>query len=693
MRSLADRIIARRRLVVIIYLIAAAVCAVLSQMVSINYNLMDYLPDDAASTKAINVLTDEYHQGLPGARVMVPDVTIPQALELKKKFEAVDGVEEVTWLDDAASLKVPIETLDKSLVEKYYKDKAAMFTVTVDDEKAKAAMNQVRGIAGPEASMSGIKVNTTFASETLLADIEKILFIAVPIIFLILMLTTTSWFEPVIFMVTIGIAILINMGTNIIFGQISFITKSVAAILQLAISMDYAIFLMHRFSEYRAKGLSVHEAMRTAMKRSFSSILSSGLATTIGFASLILMRIKIGPDAGWVMAKAIMISLISVFTFLPALTVMCYKLIDKTHHRSFVPDMKGFGRFVEKVKIPALILVCIITVPCVLATDKNDFIYFNIFSDARTSLGQQAQRIDNTFGEANVLVLMVEKGDLAKEKTVVDKINNIGNVSSVISYVGTVGAEIPTRYLEDSQLSQLISEHYSRMVITLNTAMEDSQTFAAIKKMRDIGQEYYPNGYHLAGESVTTYDMKDLVQEDNFRINLIAVLGILITLALTFRSLVSPVLLVLVIESAIWINTGIPYFVNDPVYYIGYLVIGAMQLGVTVDYAILYTKRYFEGRQTLGKREALSVTNSTAAISVFTSGIILVVAGFILGLISSNALLSQLGSLIARGTLLSLFTVLFVMPALLTLLDGVIQKTSMNTHFYSEKTAISKRKN
>lgn len=681
MDRLAGNLIKHKKSILILFCVLTVISVVCSQLVDINYNILDYLPDDAPSTTAINVMQDEYSQGVPNVRLMLPEVSITQARAVKEKLLAIDGVEEVTWLDDVASLEVPLETLDQDIVEDYYKDGNALLSITVDEEKANAAIHQIREIAGENASLSGMQVNITFASETIGTDLQKIMAIAIPIILVILLLTTTSWFEPVIFLITIGVAILINMGTNIFFGEISFITKGVAAILQLAVSMDYAIFILHRFSEFRAQNMPVDEAMKNAVKKSFSSVSASGVTTIIGFISLVLMRIKLGPDVGWVMTKGIIISLISVFTFLPAITMLCYKLIDKTQHRPLIPKMNNLAKATAKICIPALIVSVIVLVPSIPAVGNNNYVYFDIFTDQRTSLGQQATAIKEEFGDENALVLMVEKGDLAKEKQVVEEIKQIPNVSSVVAYVETVGAEIPEEYVPENQLSKLISDHYSRIVITLDTSMESEDTFAAVRQLRQIGQNYYPDNNYLAGEAASTFDMKDIIEQDNTTINLIAAAAIFVILLLTFRSISIPVILVVTIEAAIWINEAIPYFAGNTMFYIAYLVIGALQLGATVDYAILFTNRYFENREIMLKKEAMKETVCTAAVSILTSGSILFVAGIVLSQISSNSLLSEIGTLVGRGALLSLFTVLFVLPALLTLFDKVIQKTTMRLNF------------
>lgn len=689
MFNYADIIINKRKIVIPAVLLIAVVCVILMGQVSVNYNIVDYLPDHAGSTTALDVLDEEYPGGVPNARVMVYNITIPEALELKQKIAAVDGVNEVLWLDDAVSLEVPIESLDADVVDDYYINGTALYTLTLDGTTGRDAVKVVKAVVGEDSAMSGMTVSSAFSSDTMGADLQKILLIAFPIILIILIFTTNSWFEPLLFLFTIGVAILINMGTNIIFGEISFVTKGVAALLQLAIAIDYAIFLLHRFSEYRQGGMEIKEAMGLAMKKSALSIWSSGLTAGIGFAALIAMRLKIGPDLGFVMVKAILISLICVFTLLPALTVCCHKLIEKTQHRPLIPNLKVIAKPVRRFCVPFLIIMLIVLVPSVLAVSNNDYVYFDLFNDQRTIIGQDMTAIKDEFGDFSSLVLMVENDNPANERAVLTEIEAIPIVSSVISYSKTVGTEIPEEFVPPDTLSDLVSPNYTRYVITVNSSLEAPASFAAIESLRSVGETYYPGNWYLAGEIANAYDMKTCVKEDDIVVNLIAVGGIFLVLLFVFRSISVPVILVLVIESAIWINCSLPYFQGTETFYITRMVIFALQLGATVDYAILFASRYLENRREFKKKQALENTLSTAAISILTSAAILLACGAVLWLISSNALLSEVGLFIARGALLSVIAVLFVLPAMLLLCDKIIQKTSLKMKFVPDTKGVS----
>ena len=574
MENIFRKIVGHKKTIIVTFLIAVIICFISGNFVSVNYDMNDYLPEDTKSTVSINVMEEEFGGDVANARVMVSNLTIPKALEIKEKLLKIDGVSDVTWLDDVANIKEPLETLDNEIIEGYYKDNAALFTLTVDEEKREEAVNSIRELIGDDNAMAGSIINTVVAADATTKEVSQIILFIIPICLIILAITTTSWFEPILFMITIGIAIVLNKGSNFLFGEISFVTNAAGNVLQLAVSMDYAIFLLHRFADFRKEGLDAEEAMVQASVNSVGSIFSSGITTVIGFAALILMRFKIGPDMGIVMAKAIALSLITVLVLLPVLTLYCYKIIDKTKHRAFLPKFDKFSKLISKVMIPVSLVFIFIIAPAYLAQKNNSFYYGSskIFNES-TQLGRDTALIEDTFGKSNMAVLMVPKGDFATETKLSNELKSIPQISSIISYVDKAGAKVPMEYLDEETLSKLISENYSRMVINIKADFEGGETFSIIENIRSIAQKYYGDSYLLAGESVSTYDLMDTVTADNIRVNLIAVGSIFIVLLIAFKSLLMPVILVLAIETAIWINLGIPYFVGNSLYYIAYLII------------------------------------------------------------------------------------------------------------------------
>lgn len=693
MNKVIDKVLKNKFKILLIFMITFIICLFLSNKVTVNYNMIDYLPENEPSTKALKVMNEEFSYGAPNVRVMLKEVSIVQALEYKNKISKIDGVLEVNFLDDFADLNKPIETISDNLKDSWYKDGNALLTLTIDEDKQGVVINQIKEIIGNKGIMSGDAVNTVAAEESTSKELSAVFLIAIPIILIVLILSTSSFFEPILFLVTIGIAIIINMGTNVILGEISFVTSAASAILQLAVSMDYSIFLLHRFAEFRKKKMDVETAMKTAVSKSFSSILSSGLTTIIGFACLIIMQFKIGPDMGIVMSKGIILSLLCVLILLPILTIYSYKLIDKTAHRNYLPSFTNFANKSSRLRKPLIILFIIVLVPMYLGSIKNDFIYggSKILSD-NTKVGKERLEIEDTFGTSNLVVIMVPKGDMAKEKLLSEELLKKDYVINVQGFAATVGESIPIEYAPEDQLSMVLSKNYSRLVVTINALTESKETFNIINEMRSIASNYYGDNYHMVGTSVSTLDMKDTVISDNLKVNFIAIISILIILLFTFKSLSLPVILILVIEASIWINLSYVYFSGEQLSYIAYLIISSIQLGATIDYAILFTNRYLENRALNNAKEASIKTVSDTFVSILTSSLILMVAGFILGAMSSNSIISQLGFLVGRGALISNILVIFILPGLLVLFDKIIIKTTKNMKVYKKRGRKMKKK-
>ncbi len=679
MRKFYSWIVDHPKLIISIFAIAFVVCAVCKSFVSVDYDMNDYLPEDSASTVALDLMDEEFGSGIPNARVMIEDVSIPEALEYKAQLEDIKGVTDVTWLDDAVSINAPLETQDSSVVENYYKDGNALFSVTIAEDDIISAVNDISDLIGDDNAMEGSAVSTATATQSTVSEIAKIAVIAVAFVFFVLLITTTSWVEPLIVMVGLGVAIIINAGTNIIFGEISFVTNAAGNILQLAVSLDYSVFLLHRFTECRKEHentkAGAKEAMVDALCMSTTSILSSGLTTVIGFLALCLMQFRIGPDLGRALAKGIALSLISVFVFMPVFILATYKWIDKTEHRPFMPKFMGFGKFITKVMIPMVVVFVIAIVPSYLASNSNSFTYgaSKIFGP-ETKLGADTEKIESIFGKSDTYVLMVPKEDKETQKELSDALHDIPQITGIISYVDTVGVEIPESYLDEETYSKLCSDKYTRMVISVDAEYEGEETFDLVKQIRDTAQDYFPDEWYLAGQGISTYDLMDTITADMVKVNIVAIAAVFIVLVLTMKSLVLPVILVLGIETAIWINLSIPYFMDSTIFYIAYLIISSIQLGATVDYAILLTDRYKEMRQTYNKKDAVINTISAVSVSILTSGSTLTVVGFLLGKISTHGLLSQLGYFLGKGTLCSLAIVFFVLPGLLYIFDKFVIK-------------------
>ena len=679
MDGLTRGITRHKKLVIAIFLVATVISAVLILGVSVNYDLTDYLPEDSESTIALDLMYEEFGSGVPNTRVMVRNLTLTGAVETKVKIAQAPGVTGVMWLDDTQDMSTPIELMDSATVEQYWHDGTALYQVTIEEGRESEAVAALYEMLGSDVAISGNSANTASMQNLVVSEVVGAASILIPIIIIILLLTTTSWISPALFLLTIGVAVLINMGTNVVFGEISFVTQSVSPILQLAVSLDYAIFLLNSFGRHRQEVDSSETAMRLAIKESFSSIAASAATTLFGFMALMFMRFGIGSDLGLNLMKGIVLSYVSVMVFLPALALASVKLLDKTSHRPIIHTGKRLGRALVKVRIPALILVLIAVIPCYLAQTRADFLYGNGTPDTRTDYGRDTVAINEEFGESNALVLLVPRGDPGAEAKMAEELAGIDHVTSVLSYAGTVGA-VPEGFLDESIVSQFYSDGYARIIMYTDTSEEGDEAFAVVEQVRATADKYYSESW-LCGQSANLYDMRDVVTADSTLVNWIAIGFIFLTLLVTFKSATLPFILLFVIEAAIWINLSVPYFADQPLVYIGYLVINTVQLGATIDYAILMTNGYTANRRTMGKREAVVATLNTNFESVLTSGVILTAAGLCLGFVSSLQVVAELGILLARGTVLSMAMVVLALPALLMLFDPLTARLTWKAGF------------
>lgn len=647
--------------------------------VKVDYDMNDYLPAQSGSTMALDTMEEEFSGSIPNCRVMLRDVSQKEALDYKKKISDVDGVLSVTWLDDFLPADtVPMDFLDEDIVEEYYRDGNALLTVTIEDSKRIEAVNEIRAIIGDDNAMTGSAVSTAMATSSTVKEIRKIAVITIIMTLLILTLTTTSWLEPLVVLLGLGVAIILNAGTNLIFGTISFVTNAAGNILQLTVSLDYMVFLIHRFETCRrAEPQSPEESMIDALVKSTGSILSSGLTTVIGFLALVLMHFRIGPDMGLALAKGVFFSLITVFLFMPGVILLIYPLLEKTSHRSFLPSFDKFGKLVSRIMIPTVILFAVAIVPSYIMSTKNSY-YFgssHIFSKG-TVYGDDTAAIQKVFGKRDTYALMIPKGDDRQEKELAEAVEELENVNSVTDLTMLVDSTIPADILPESILSKLESEDYRRMIISVNVDYEGDETFDLVEKIRNTAQKYYPDEWLLAGEGVSTYDLMDTIISDMTKVNLVAIAAVFIVLLITMRSLILPALLVVTIETAIWINFAIPYLTHTTIFYIAYLIISSIQLGATVDYAIYLTERYKEIRSNFAsdKKQAVRRTVAECIPSILTSGSVMTLVGLALGAVSTHGVLKEIGHYLGIGTILSVILVLIVLPGLLYIFDAVVER-------------------
>lgn len=647
--------------------------------------MKDYLPEDSPSTEAIDIMEDEFSSSVPNANVMMKDMTVQEALQFKKELEDIDGVSDVTWLDDAIDTKTPLEMVDDELVETYYKDGNALFSFNIRDGEEVEITDKVYDLIGEDNALTGDALDNATQQKAAFSETMFAAGLLVPIIIIILVLSTTSWLEPVFFLTAIGVSVLINLGTNIFLGEISYVTQSVAPILQLAVSLDYAIFLLHSFQDYRDEGHPPQEAMHLAIGRSFPAIIASASTTFFGFIALTFMNFEIGSDLGLNLVKGIVLSFLSVMIFLPALTLMFYKGIDKTQHKPFIPKFKHVGKFVMKIRIPVVFIVVLLLVPAFLAQNQITFIYGIGEQEETTRPGLDESEIEDVFGKNTDIVLLVPRGDVATEERLVDDVNDLTHVTNTLSYVTAVSAVIPEEYIEEDVKEEFYSEHYSRIIITTDLGDEGEEAFEVIEEVKEVADNYYGADYYTLGESVTLYDMKNVVEKDNTVVNILTVVTIAFVLLVTFKSLMFPVLLLLTIQASVWINLSVPYFTDEPLVFIGYLIVSTVQLAATVDYAILLTVEYRDNRKIMPAFSAVKKTLDDKLFSIVISASILSSVGFILWITSSDPIVSSIGLLLGRGALLAFTMVVLLLPAMLVLLDKIIEKSTWKARFFQEE--------
>lgn len=679
MNRISKVIVKYYKSILVIFSLFFVICALLSLGVSINYSIKSYLPDDAESVKSLNFMKKEFNEPLPNLRIMIKDKDIVQVLDYKEKLEKIDGVKLIIWLDLFENTSIPVNFINDNLKDSYYKKRNALLEVAVETQNSKKVLDNIKNIMPNDTSYEGSLVEESAAQNAVSREIIKISLFAVPLAFLILFIYTKSIFESIIILGSIGVAIILNMGTNIFLGEISFVTQSVSAILQLAVSMDYAIFLIHEFKHQRNLCSEDLIALEKAITISSSAIVSSAMTTVFGFLVLIFMKFKLGEDLGIVLAKGTMFSLISVIFFLPSLIRISIKYINKNKRLDIFPDFKFLSKILLKYKKIVVVLVFIIPI-VFIGQLKNEFIY-GMGEYQKDSIESKDQKsIIDLFGKDIKMAIIVPRENMVKENDLIRELKQINHIKSIQSYTENVGIKIPDKVLSKDLTKQILSSKYSRLVLNVNTEREGETAFNLVNEIKNTVRKYYKN-FHLVGESVIMENLSKIIQKDNIIVNIFAILSIGIIIMINFKSLIIPFILVLTIETSIWINLAIPYFTSTKLSFIGYLVISSIQLGATVDYAILYTSNYLKFRKTLSKKDALINSGAKVYKSLIVPALILICSGVILYLVSSIFIVSELGLILARGAFLSLLLVVVVLPLLLYIFDEVIEKTTYKSNF------------
>lgn len=679
-QKVIHQIVYRGKAIERVFFIITIVCAVCFPFVGVNYDLSKYLPQFAPTKQALDVMEAEF--GYPGtARIMVKDVTLQEAKAIRSRIADVDGVKLVAGADLATNVYMGDGFLTNDLTDEFYKDGNAVIEVIFEDgdsdKSTHKAIDQIYDIVGKDRGcFAGSAVSSKEREASITREIAMAIVLALVIILLILTLTTTSWLEPFLFIFIMIVAVIMNMGSNIMFGRISFFTFSTAAILQMAVSMDYSIFLLHTFNAYKKTGMENRAAMEAALREACSSILASGATTIVGFLVIAFMRFTIGKDVGFVLTKGILCSLATVLLLMPALILKYDDRIAKTAHRPFIPSFDKFAGLMYRIRKVVFVFALIVAVPCYFGQNMNKFYYGDdaIGSSPGTRVYEDTREINAIFGKSNPMIAIVPNGSIVKERELTEALQDLDFVNYALSMAGTLPQGIPESFLPEKVVEQLRTEHYARIMISMDTEQESDYAFACSQKLEELVKEYYPEGAYVIGMTPTTVDIRDILTDDYNKVSILSLAGVAAVVMITFSSVLVPILVIIPIEVAIYLNMTLPYVMGDSMIYIGYIIVSCLQLGATIDYSILMTNNYLAFRKDMSSTEAEIRAISKSTLSILTSGGILMVVGYLLYFTSSIQAISQVGRLVGRGAILSMVLVLSLLPALLSTFDKQIQK-------------------
>ncbi|WP_297130692.1 efflux RND transporter permease subunit [Terrisporobacter sp.] len=663
----------------------------------INYDILSYLPNNISTTQAEKILKDDFGCGTL-AMLIVENMDDKDVAKIKDKVAKVDGVEEVLWVDDFMDLSVPKEILPKDMTDFLYNgDKSTMMIVKMEkatgDIKTQNAVSSIRNIAGKQSFLSGMCGILKDTKD--LADKEVPLYIlaASILILIILGLTLESSVIPIIFLTSIGMAVIYNFGSNIIFGEISYITKALAAVLQLGVTMDYSIFLLHRYEEEKYKYPDDKKtAMAKAITNTVTSVFGSSITTIAGFLALCVMELGFGKDIGLVMAKGVLIGVISTVTILPSFILVFDKQIEKYKHKTILPKFNKVSKGVVKHYKKLSILFVIIFIPAYFGY-KNADVYYNLDEslpdDFPSIIATNKMKVDYDMESTNFILVKdsVAPNDISE---MIKEIENIDGITSVIGLEKYIGPRINQDFLPQDILSEIKSNGYEEILVNSKYKAATDECNDQIEKLNKIVHKYDKDGL-VGGEAPLTLDLIKIANTDFTKVNAVSIAAIFIIIAVLFKSLSLPVILVLAIECAIFVNLGIPYYTGTVEPFIASIVLGTIQLGATVDYAILLTSRFKEERNNgYGKFEAMERSISGCAPSILTSALTFFGATVGVGLLSKLEMISSLCSLMSRGAIVSMFMIIFILPAILLLFESLIIKTSKN---FIDKNDLAKETN
>lgn len=654
----------------------------------INYDMLTYLPEDMETVKGQNILLDDFGKGA-FSFVIVEDMPDKDVAALKEKIEAIDHVETVLWYDSIADISIPMEILPDEVFKAFNTEDSTMLAIFFDsstsDEATLGAIKEIRSVCGKQCFVSGMSALVRDLKD--LCEKEEPIYVAIAVVLALaaMLLFLDNWLTPFVFLASIGIMILINMGTNYFLGEISYITKALSAVLQLAVTMDYSIFLWNSYNEQKTLYTDPKEAMAHAINDTLVSVVGSSVTTVAGFISLCFMSFTMGRDLGIVMAKGVVLGVIGCVTVLPAMILSLDKILNKTNHRPLIPEMRRFSGKIIKVFPVFLVIFALLIPPAYYGYSKTGAeVYYDLGNclpkDIEYVVAQS--KLADKFDVSSTHMILIDSNVPSKDvKSMIKEMNRTDGVKYVLGLDSIIGSSVPEEIIPDSVKSVMQSDRWKMLLVNSEYKVASDKVNDQIVRLNTIIKKYDPNGM-LIGEAPCMKDMIETTDRDFKVVNIVSIAAIFIIIAVVEKSLSLPFILIAVIELAIFINLGIPHYIGQSLPFIAPICISTIQLGATVDYAILMTTRYKSER--IGgkdKKEAVLTALSTSIPSIIVSGMGLFAATFGVAIYSDLDIIASMCMLMARGAIISMILVIFILPSLLLICDRLICKTTVGmTH-------------
>ena len=683
--------IAKGRYLIFILALALLVPSAIGYLnTRVNYDILSYLPESLETVSGQDIMVDEFGMGA-FSMVIVEGMDNKDAAALETDLETVNHVKEVLWYDGMLDLSVPVSMIPDSIRDAFFQGDAtmmiALFDNTTSADETMEAITDMRKMVGKDCFISGMSGVVTDIKNLALQEMPVYVVIASLLSLLVLLLTTDSFVLPFIFLSSIGFAVVYNMGTNIFLGQISYITQALVAVLQLGVTMDYSIFLLHSYEEAKPNYENRNDAMAEAISNTFISVAGSSVTTVAGFAALIFMTFELGRDLGIVMIKGVVIGVICCVTVLPSMILIFEKAIDKTRHKPLLPSMDKISDFIIKHSWIWLILFVVAFVPALNGNNGVE-LYYNIDSGLPDTLDSAIanKKLSDEFHMSNVHLIMVDSSlDAKSKKEILNKVEDVDGVKWALGLNSVTGEMIPDSMIPKKLTSKLKSDNYEIMFVCSDYSAATDEVNAQIASINDIVKSYDPTGM-VIGEAPLMKDLEDTTSVDLVTVNTVSILAIFVIVMIVFKSISLPAILVTVIEFAIFVNMAFSYYRGISQPFVAPIVVGTIQLGATVDYAILMTNRYKTERMAgKEKHEAISIAHKTSFKSILTSGLSLFAATIGVALYSNIDMIRSIVILLCRGAIISMIIVLVLLPAMLTLFDKVICYTTIGMRGCAKK--------